>query len=128
MNMLKQGAGALVLATLAMIGAEASAATIRVTCEVRPGRAKISVDANGLAAGRYTTVAVSGGSMASTPPEAAVGGEVEADYDSNPNDVAAGSTAIPSTFIVGGMVTGKVVNAAGGTVISDTVSCRVRRR
>lgn len=128
MNFLKQGAGACVLFTLATIGATASAAEVRVTCEVRPGRAKISVDGRDLAPGRYTTVAVSGGNMATSPVEAAVGGEVEADYDSNPADIRAGAVAIPSTFITGGTVTGKIVNASGNTVISDTVSCRVRRR
>ena len=128
MNFLKHGASACVLATLAMIGADASAASVRVTCEVRPGRAKISIDGQDLAAGRYTTVAVSGGSMATSPVEAAVGGEVEADFDSNPADVRAGAVAIPSTFITGGTVTGKIVNASGNTVSSDTVSCRVRRR
>ena len=128
MNILKQTAAACVLATLAMIGAEASAATIRVTCEVSPTRSKISVDGKSLASGRYTTVAVSGGSMATSPAEASVSGEVEADYDSNPADIRAGAVAIPSTFITGGTVTGKVVDASGQTVASDTVSCRIRKR
>lgn len=128
MNFLKQGAGACVLATLAMIGVDAAAATIRVTCEVSPGRSKISVDGKSLAAGRYTAVAISGGSMATSPSEAAVGGEVEVDYDSNPADIRAGAVAIPSTFITGGKVTGKVIDASGNTVISDTVSCRVKSR
>ena len=55
-------------ATLSMLAVDASAATVRVTCEVRPSRSKISIDGKGLAAGTYTTVAVSGANMASHPP------------------------------------------------------------
>lgn len=118
---------AIAVATLAFITADAMAASIRVTCETGRGRAKISVDGKGLAAGSYTTVAVSGGSMATSAATAAVGGEVEGDYDSNGADIRAGATAIPSTFINGASVTGKVVDASGNTVIADTVSCRVRK-
>lgn len=124
----KQAAAACAFATLAMIGVDAAAATIKVTCEARgTTRSKVSVDAKGLGAGTYTTVAVSGGgNMATSQPEAAVGGEIETDYDSRPADIKAGATAIPPTFITGGTVTGKVVNASGHTVISDTVACRMR--
>ncbi len=130
MNFLpKQAAAALAFTTLAMIGVDAAAATIKVTCEVRgTSRSKISVDGTGLAAGNYTTVVVSGGNMATSQPEAAVAGEVETDYDSRPADIKAGATAIAPTFIVGGSVTGKIVNATGHTVISDTVACRVRSK
>ncbi len=113
---------------LALAAGQASAATIRVTCEVRPDRARISVDGRGLAAGTYSSVAVSGSNMASSPATAAVGGEAEFDYDSNAADIRDGAVAIPSSFIVGRSVTGKVVDAAGNTVIADTVACRVRRR
>jgi hypothetical protein len=119
---------ALALATLSMLTLDASAATIRVTCEVSPARSKISVDGKNLAAGQYSTVVISGANMAAHPAQAAVGGEVETDYDSNPKDIAAGAIAIPPTFITGGQVTGKVLDAAGNTVKSDTVLCRVKRR
>lgn len=119
---------ALAFTTLAMVAVDASAATIRVTCEARPGRAKVSVDAKGLPAGSYSTAIVSGGNAAMAPAQAAVGGEAESDYDSNAGDIRAGATAIASTFIVGGSLTGKVVDASGNTVIADTVSCRVRSR
>ncbi len=128
MHFLKQGAAACTLATLAMIGLDASAATIRVTCEVRDSRAKISVDAKGLAAGSYSTQVVSGGNMASAPPQAAVRGEIETDYDSNPADIRAGAVAVAPGFIVGGQVSGKLVDASGNTLIADTASCRVRNR
>jgi hypothetical protein len=126
---LKQASAACAFATLAMIGVDAAAAEIKVTCEVRgTTRSKISVDGKGLKAGTYTTVAVSGGNMATSLPDLAVDGEIESDYDSRPADIKAGAVAIPSTFIVGASVTGKIVNATGHTVISDTVPCRVRTR
>ena len=125
---LKHGAAACLFATLAMVGLDAAAASIRVTCEARPGRAKISVDGKGLAAGNYRTEVVSGGNSAMSGVTAAVAGEVETDYDSNPADIRAGATAIAATFITGGSVTGKVINASGNTVISDTVACRVRSK
>ena len=125
----KHAAAACAFATLAMIGVDAAAATIKVTCEARgTTRSKVSVDAKGLAAGTYTTVAVSGGNMATSQPEAAVAGEVETDYDSRPADVKAGATAIPPTFITGGSVTGKIVDATGHTLISDTAACRMRSK
>lgn len=134
MKRLKLGASACVFATLAMIGLDAAAATIRVTCEVRNNRSKISVDGKGLPAGNYTTMAISsGGGTASSPLTAAVGGEVEADYDSNANDIREGAVAIATNFLprpASGpvTVTGKILDPTGGTVISDTSPCRVRTR
>jgi hypothetical protein len=126
---LKQAGAACAFATLAMIGVDAAAATIKVTCEARgTSRSKISIDGKDLAPGTYTTVAVSGGNMAVSKPEATVGDEIETDYDSRPADIKAGATPIASTFIVGGSVTGKVVNATGHTVVSDTVACRMRSK
>ena len=116
---------ALLGCTLAL---DAAAATIRVQCEARPGRAKISVDAKSLAAGRYSTSVRSGSNIATFPATAAVGGEIETDYDSNPADIAAGATAISPTFITGGLVVAKVLDASGNTVIVDAVTCRVRTR
>jgi hypothetical protein len=66
--------------------------------------------------------------MAISKPEATIGDEIETDYDSRPADIRAGATQIAATFIVGGSVTGKIVNATGHTVVSDTVACRVRSR
>ena len=119
---------AAVVAMLASIALDASAATIRVECEARPGRAKISVDGKSLGSGTFRTQAVSGSNMAQSGDVVAVGGEVQTDYDSNPADIRAGATPISSTFITGGSVTGKVLDASGNTVISDTVACRVRTR
>ena len=113
---------------LAALAVDASAAGVRVTCEVRPGRAKASVDGRALAAGTYTTQIVSGGNVATSPAQAAVSGEIETDYASNPGDIAGGATPISPSFISGGQLTGKVVDASGNTVASDTVACRVRNR
>ena len=125
----KQASAACAFATLAMIGVDAAAATIKVTCEARgTSRSKISIDGKDLAPGTYTTVAVSGSNMAVSKPEATIGDEIETDYDSRPADIRAGATQIAATFIVGGSVTGKIVNATGHTVVSDTVACRVRSR
>ncbi len=128
MNALHTRLAAGLIAALTLAAGSAAAATIRVNCEVRADRARISVDGKDLAAGRYGTVAVSGGHMASSPLLSAVAGAVETDYDSNPADIRAGAVAIPGTFVSGGSVTGKVVDASGNTVIADTVACRVRSR
>ncbi len=117
------------LSCLAGLALDASAATIRVQCEQRgTARARVSVDGNNLAAGSYRAIVVSGANSAQSIAQAAVGDEVEFDFDSNPADIAAGATAIAPTFIQGRQVVGKIVNAQGSTVISDTVSCRVRNR
>jgi hypothetical protein len=116
----------LTVATLtmaALFAFEAGAATIRITCEVRPDRSKISVDGKQLPRGTYTTEAVSGGNVANSPPRRARRGQVETDYDSNTGELA---TPIPFDFIVDGTVSGKVIDAAGNTVASDTVACEVR--
>ena len=113
---------------LAAMAVDAQAATVRVSCEASATRSKVSVDGRGLAAGSYTTQVISGGNMAAAPAQSPVRGEIETDYDSNPGDIAQGAVAIAPNFIVGGSVTGKVLDASGNTVIADTVLCRVRRR
>jgi hypothetical protein len=121
------------LATIALAAVDASAATVRVQCEQRGvQRSKISVDGKNLAAlpagQMYSAQVVSGSNMATAPAQAQIGDEVEFDFDSNANDVAAGATLISPNFISGGNVTGKILAPDGSTVISDTVACRVRNR
>lgn len=115
------------LALGAIVAADAAAATVRVTCEVRASRSKISIDGKGLAAGEYRTEAISGGNSAVAGPVTARKGKAETDYDSNPVDIADGATAIATNFIQGGSVTGKVIDSSGNTVTVDTVLCRVRK-
>jgi len=105
---------------------DASAATIRVRCEKRANRSKISVDGSNLPRGTYRARVLSRTNKATSVPEAAVGDEVEFDFDSNPADIAAGAKPIGANFIQGGQVIGKILNASGATVIADTVQCRVR--
>lgn len=115
-------------AALAFAAVDASAVTIRVTCEVGPARSKISVDGKRLPRGSYVTQALSGANLATAPAEPAVAGEVQTDYDSDPGNIGRGAVPIAPDFIVGATVTGKVLDMSGNTLISDTVSCRVRNR
>jgi hypothetical protein len=105
---------------------DAHAATIRVECEKRVNRSKISVDGANLRRGQYRCIVRSGGNARATPLRRQIRGERECDFDSNANDVAAGATRIPANFIQGGQVLGKIVNGRGFTVISDTSACRIR--
>lgn len=105
---------------------DASAATIRVKCEKRANRSKISVDGNDLAPGMYSARVVSGANQKTSALQAAVGDEAEFDFDSNPKDIAAGATPIAADFIQGGQVVGKILDTNGNTIVSDTVRCRVK--
>jgi hypothetical protein len=106
---------------------DADAASVRVRCEKRLGspRSKISVDGTGLAGGLYTARVVSGAKSAVSAPEAAVGDEVEFDFDSSRADVAKGATRIAAGFI-GTQVHGEIVSGAGAVVASATVPCKIR--
>lgn len=115
------------IALASFIATEAVAASVRVTCEKRSNRSKISVDGRGLAPGQYTTEAISGTNVANAGPVTAVRGQAETDYDSSPNDIADGATPISAAFIVDGRVTGKVMDANGFIVAEGTAVCRVRR-
>ena len=115
------------VALLLGIFVTAEAASVRVRCETRANRSKISVDGNDLAAGSYkaTATSASGANLATAGPTPAVGDEVEFDFDSNANDVAAGATRISPSFIQGN-VTGSILDATGKSVASSTVGCRVK--
>lgn len=100
--------------------------TIRVVCEQRSGRSKVSVDGNNLRAGTYQARISSGPNQARSAARPSIGDEVEFDFDSNPNDVAAGATSIANTFIQGGQVQGELLDVAGVPVATATVGCSVR--
>ena len=117
-----------IVAALSMIGLAAQAADVKVSCEKRSNRSKVSVDGSDLAPGSYRAVARSGTATARTGFEAAAGDEAEFDFDSNPADIAEGATAIPARFIVDGRVRGYLVNAGGQRVTPIvTAMCRIRR-
>lgn len=110
-------------------GGGASGGPLRVSCERRSNRSKISVDGNNLARGSYRARVTSGGNSVTSAAKKTVGDEVEFDFDSNRNDIAAGATAIPASFIVavnGPDVTGDLLNAGGQVVQTLSVACRIR--
>jgi hypothetical protein len=119
-NALSSGSGA---------GTSASG-QVRVRCEKRANRSKISVDGRSLSAGNYAARVSSGSNQMVATFRPAVAGEAEFDFDSNQNDIAAGATAIGPSFIVingsGPEVTGELLDAAGNVVDSLSVECRVR--
>lgn len=109
---------------------DASAASIRLTCEKRgTTRSKVSVDGRALvpATGTYFARVSSGGLLVRSKNNLrAIAGEAEFDFDSNPADVRAGATAIRPTFIRGS-VTAWVYNVNGRLAAGPvTVVCRVR--
>lgn len=115
------------LASLAFVSYGASAADVEVRCEKRSARSKASVDGSNLRRGQYRAVLRSGTKVARSPYAATIGDEAQFDFDSNPNDVAEGATAIPSNFIVDGRVRGYLVNANGERVTPVvTAICRIR--
>ena len=105
--------------------------TLRVRCERRSGRSKISVDGNNLRPlnGRFSARVSAAGGRVTAPSKRAVGDEVEFDFDSNRNDIAAGATRISATFIArkaGPDVVGEILNAQGGVVARQGVECSFR--
>lgn len=105
-----------------------ASAVVRVTCEKRSDRSRISVDGQNLASGMYRARATSGANVATTDLAPTIGDQAEFDFDSDPTDIAAGATPIPTGFIVGSpaAVTGEILDAADAIVASATVTCAVR--
>lgn len=116
------------IAALSMLAVAAQAADVKVSCEKRSNRSKVSIDGNNLAAGSYRAVAQSGTRKATSDADTAIGDEVEFDFDSNAADIAEGATAIPANFIVDGRVKGYLLNASGARVTPVvTATCRIRK-
>jgi hypothetical protein len=92
-------------------GVEGVAAGVRVRCEVRTGSAgsRFSVDGRDLAPGTCLARVTSGANQRFWGQQATVGDQVEFDFDSSANDIAAGATPIPTNFIQGGTVRGEVL-------------------
>jgi len=106
-------------------------ASIRLRCERRSNRSSISVDGRGLVprGGSFRArVTAAGGTVTSTP-RRAVSGEAEFDFDSNRNDIQAGATRIPATFIgarSGPDVVTRLLNASGQVVATQGAECTFR--
>jgi hypothetical protein len=115
------------VAALALFAGSVAAADVKISCEKRSARSKVSVDGNNLPAGPYFAVVTSGANQAQSGVAAVVGDEVEFDFDSNANDIAQGAVPIAVNFVVDGRVTAQVRDAAGRVVASGSAICRVRR-
>lgn len=98
---------------------------LRVRCEQRADRSVVSVDAKDLPDGSYSAEIVSGMNSRIAPAQDAVAGEVEFDFSSKPEDITAGAASIARNFVQG-PTTGKILDAEGYVVVSDTVPCKVR--
>ena len=89
----------------------ADAASTTVKCEVRVraiARSKINIKLTGLS-GSYYGLAYSPGSIGvTTKPKTAVASQVEFEFDSDPYEIATGSTKIPANFIKNRLVYGWV--------------------
>lgn len=106
--------------------ADANAANIRVKCEKRADRSKVSVDGNNMVSGNYIAKIVSGDNIKESEAKATVGDEIEFDFDSSTKDVTTGATRISRSFIQGGRVTGQLINEQGFTVAQTTSTCSVK--
>ena len=69
-----------------------------------------------------------GGNVATSGFATTVGDEVEFDFDSEGDDIAAGATAIDAGFIVGSppQVTGQILDAGGAVVVGAIATCEDR--
>ena len=119
-----------ILGGVALLAAEAAstnavAGELRVRCEKRSTRSRISVDGRNVLPGNYSVTVSSGKSVPVTKLNAqAAIDQFEADFDSNLADIRAGATKISRTFIQNGKVS---VNVTGPEALSATdVSCVVR--
>jgi hypothetical protein len=96
-----------------------------VTCERRADRSRASVNGSNIPSGSYSARLSSGANDATSPSAATVGDEVEFDFDSAPDDIAAGATAIGAGFLQGAptQATGEILDSANQVVASATVIC-----
>lgn len=105
-----------------------STATVRVRCELRSDRSKISVDGSGLAAGSYSARAISGANQAVSNSLPAVAGQAEFDFDSDGGDIAAGASPIAVDFLQGNppQARGQILDAQGSILAESLVTCDLR--
>ena len=110
-------------------------ASLRLRCELRRSsgaRSVVSVDGNNLLPlnSMWAARVTSGANSAAAPLTRGVGDEVEFDFSSQPNDIAAGAIAIARNFITvnagGPDVTASIRDASGTVVASGSADCLVR--
>ena len=126
MKTLRMGVMAVGAALLLGVALDADAASVRVQCETRATRSRVSVDGNDLAPGAYTARITSGARVATSMPAGAIGDEAEFDFDSKPRDIAAGATQIGQKFIQNNTVKGELLDASHAVVAASSVRCRAR--
>jgi hypothetical protein len=117
------------LVGMSLFATTVSAAELRLRCEQRPSRSKISVDGKNLSPqnAMYSARVISGSNQSTHVPLTAIGDQVEFDFDSDPADIAAGAKVIPANFISGGRVQAAIFDAGGQIVVGPvTVDCRTR--
>ncbi|HWB41075.1 MAG TPA: hypothetical protein VG500_07450 [Gemmatimonadales bacterium] len=110
---------------------QAATGNIRLRCERRSNRSKISVDGRSLSpsAGTFRARVRAAGGTATSGTRRAVGGEAEFDFDSDPGDVREGATPIAATFIrarAGADVVAEILNSQGRVVASSSGDCASR--
>lgn len=99
-----------------------------IKCERRtnPARSKIRVEAENLLSGAmYSATVFSAGGSALAWGAADPAGKVHFEYDSNPNNILAGATAINANFVVNQAST-TVTDAMGNPVASGSAACKVK--
>ncbi|MFN8573292.1 MAG: hypothetical protein U0132_14665 [Gemmatimonadaceae bacterium] len=108
-------------------------ATMRLRCELRIGKSsKISVDGSGLTPqnASWRSGVRSGGVTVTHPLKQAIADQVEFDYSSDPNDIAAGAQPIPANYIVvnpsGPDVQAAITLPNGTRVVTGAADCTVR--
>jgi hypothetical protein len=118
--------------TTSETGSEAlTTGSIRLRCERRSDRSKISVDGRDLSprGGTFRARVRAAGGTATSGTRRAVGDEVEFDFDSDPGDVREGATRIAASFIrarAGADVVAELLNLAGNVVASRGADCEFR--
>jgi hypothetical protein len=110
---------------------EVATGVIRLRCERRSNRSRISVDGRSLSprAGTFRARVRAAGGSATSPTQKAVGGEAEFDFDSDRGDVREGATRIAASFIrarSGPDVVAEILNAQGNVVASGGGDCEAR--
>jgi hypothetical protein len=115
----------------AAVSQAAASGGLRLRCERRSDRSKISVDGRNLTprAGVFRARVRAAGGSATSGTQRAVGGEAEFDFDSNRNDVREGATRIAASFIrarPGADVVAEILNAQGNVVARQSGDCEAK--
>ena len=125
------GADATALTATGDLATATPNAGVRLRCERRSNRSKISVDGRNLTprGGTFRARVRAAGGTATSGTQRAVGDEAEFDFDSNRNDIREGATRIAANFVrsrAGADVVAEILNAQGGVVATQSGDCESR--